>query len=459
MTLAISSTPSVEGLRQRLSGSVITEGDPGFEAERLGFNLVFEHQAPIVVLAETADDVAEAVRFAAGNGLGVAVKATGHGFVATGTDAVLVVTSRMVGVEIDPTARTARIAAGAKWGDVLAVAQEHGLTPLLGSTTDVGAVGYTIGGGIGWLSRQHGMAADHVRSFEVVTATGEIVQASADSHPDLFWAIRGGGAGSLGVVTAMEIGLFPVRTVYGGNLLYPSEMAAEVVRRYRQWIESAPEALTSSIALMNYPPLEVVPEPVRGRSFVIVRGAFDGPADRGADLLGHFRDWEEPMIDTWAEIPMLAVNSISQDPVDPMGAVVTSDLLAGLSDELIDALVDQVFAAGSPIVFAEARHMGGAIARPGVSTLDRYRAASHVLEVVAAVPVPEMLPMVESAVAALRAAISSETTGGAYLNFLEGEEKQSRTRSAFTPEAYARLRELKRLWDPSGVFRFGIDLS
>src|SRR5690606_20235033 len=194
--------------------------------------------------------VAAAVRFARANDMHVVVQATGHGFTLPANDAVLINMSRMNYVDVNADAQTAWIEGGSKWWPVLEKAQAVGLMPLLGSTPDVGAVGYTLGGGVGWLARKYGLSADSVNAFEVVTADGEILWASDHENSDLFWALRGGG-GSFGVVTGMEIRLYPVTTVYGGNLYYPAEMAKEVMTRFREWIKTTPEELTSSVVLMN----------------------------------------------------------------------------------------------------------------------------------------------------------------------------------------------------------------
>jgi FAD/FMN-containing dehydrogenase len=236
LDLTISLDEAVAGLRDRVAGAVLTERDPGYAESCAAWNVLFQHHPAVLVVAETSSDIAAAVRFARAGGFRVAVQATGHGVARPADGAVLIVTSKMTDVTIDPARRTAKVAAGAKWGAVLAPAQAHGLAPLLGSTTDVGAIGYTLGGGMGWLARRYGLAADSVRSFDLVTPDGELVHASSDEHAELFWALKGGGAGTLGVVTSMEIDLYPVANVYAGNLLYPIEMAAEVIARWRDWV-------------------------------------------------------------------------------------------------------------------------------------------------------------------------------------------------------------------------------
>ena len=199
---------------------VIVPGDEHYDAARQGWNLAVDQYPAMIVEARTAEDVAEALRFAQSQGLDVAVTATGHGVIRKADHSLLIDTSKMAAVEVDAAARTAWVGAGTKWGAVLEAAQAAGLAPLLGSSPDVGAIGYTLGGGMGWLVRKYGLSADSVNYFEVVTVNGERVRASATENADLFWGLRGGG-GNFGVVTGMEIRLYPVTTVYGGNLFYP----------------------------------------------------------------------------------------------------------------------------------------------------------------------------------------------------------------------------------------------
>jgi FAD/FMN-containing dehydrogenase len=364
-------------------------------------------------------------------------------------------------VHIDAGSRTARIAAGAKWGAVLEKAQDEGLAPLLGSSPDVGAVAYTLGGGMGWLARRYGMAADSVRRFDVVTADGEQVRASRTEHPDLFWGLRGGG-GSLGIVTGMEIELYPVTTVYAGNLYYPRAQAAEVFRRYRDWIASAPDELTSSVLIMNYPPFEMVPEFLRGQTFAQVRGCWCGPVEQGEELLRFWRDWQAPLIDDFRARPFRDAALISNDPVDPLPASVTGAWLRELSDEAIDTILRYGIPAGGPplLTFVEVRHAGGAIERVDAqSTAYSNRAERHILEAVGMAPTPQAVEAIEQYAGALKRDLQPVLTGRVYMNFLEGSEARERTRDGYSPDAYQRLVALKHRYDPDNLFRYGYDLT
>lgn len=451
-------TDRIAVLRETIEGTVAVPGDEEFDRLRAAFNLTWDQHPAVVVAPRSAAEVAAAVRFAADLGLGVAVQATGHGLAAAADDALLIVTADMDDVAIDAAAATARIGAGALWGSVLAPAQDAGLAPLLGSSPGVGAVGYVLGGGLGWLARKYGLAADSVRSFEVVTADGWVRRAGPEENADLFWALRGGGAGSLGVVTEMEIGLFPVTTVYGGNLLYPAEDAADVLARWRDWIGAVPDELTSGVTLMNFPPFEEVPEPVRGRSFAIVRGCFCGPVEDGKALIDSWREWRAPTLDMFGEMSFRDAATISNDPVDPIPAMATGRWLGDLDDEVIEALIAAVYPRGGPppVIFAEVRHCGGAISS-GPAAAYGNRDAGLLLEVVGIAPSPEAHEALRSHVDRLYDALGSHLTGGAYLNFLEGDEKRALTKAGVGDAD--RLRAVKSSVDPENVFRFGVDLG
>jgi FAD/FMN-containing dehydrogenase len=448
-------------LNAGLRGSVSAPGDPAYDAARAAWNLAVDQHPAAVVRAADEADVSAAVRFAGEHGLAVAVQATGHGVALPADDALLLLTNAMDGVQVEVGARTARVEAGARWGRVLEKTTPDGLAPLLGSSPDVGAVGYTLGGGLGWLARRYGLAADSVRSFEVVTADGRRLRADASQNRDLFWGLRGGGAGSLAVVTAMEIGLFPVTEVYGGNLFYPADMALEVAARYAEWIAAAPEELTSSLALMNMPPLEMVPDFLRGRSFAIVRGCHSGSREDAEQLLRFWRDWRAPEFDLFAPMPFSAVAMISNDPVDPMPGGASTEWLHSLDEQVAGILIQQAFPqdGGSPVTLTEVRHVGGALGRADRDAASfGHRDASLLLEMVGVTPGPQAMEALQAHLARVRAQLRPHTTGGAYLNFLEGEEKAGRTKAAFTAEGYARLQELKRQYDPQNLFRYGIDL-
>jgi hypothetical protein len=228
----------------------------------------------------------------------------------------------------------------------------------------VGAVGYTLGGGLGWLARKYGPACDTVRSFEVVTPDGRLLRASADERTELFRALRGSGGGAIAIVTEMEIDLVAIDRVYAGNLFFPAHAAAEVTSAYARWAQHAPDDLTTSIVYMNYPPLPEVPEPLRGRSFTIVRGCWAGEIEAGRTFVDRLRAEVTPALDTWEEMSFADMASISSDPVDPMPCITTGGWLTGLDDEAGTLVADATFpVAGPPLLaFTELRHLGGAVA-------------------------------------------------------------------------------------------------
>jgi FAD/FMN-containing dehydrogenase len=448
-------------LQSRLQGKVITPSNPAYDDARRAWNLTVDHRPAAIVLAEQATDVAEAVQFASREGLAVSVQSTGHGVVRPAEGTLMIVASQLKDIRVNADSQTAWIQAGAKWGMVLEKTQPFGLAPLLGSSPDVGVVGYTLGGGFGWLGRKYGLAADSVRRFELVAADGRMLSASESENADLFWGLRGGGGG-LAIVTAMEIKLHPVSTVYGGNLLYPVELAKDVVRRYRDWIASAPDELTSSIVIMNYPPIPLVPEFVRGKSFVQVRGCYCGPVEEGELLIRSWREWRAPIIDDFKAMPFAQVATISNDPLDPLPAFSTGAWLRELDDDVIDTLVQCGIKEGSapPLLFIEVRHAGGAIARVARdSSAYGNRDASLLLQMVGMTPTREAYEYLRRYTDEAKARLQPYLTGGVYMNFLEGEESRQRARDGYSPEAFRRLKELKAVYDPENRLQSGFDIS
>ncbi|MBE7552885.1 MAG: FAD-binding oxidoreductase [Anaerolineales bacterium] len=449
-------------LRPAIQGTVITPDDPQYDEARQAWNLSVDQHPAMIVIAAGVEDVVGAVRFAVQAGLNITVQGTGHGVVRPANDSLLLVTSKMKTIRVDAAAQTAWVEAGVKWGEVLEKTQAVGLAPLLGSSPDVGVVGYTLGGGYGWLGRKYGLATDSVRFFELVTADGRLLRASETENSDLFWGLRGGG-GSFGIITGMEIKLYPVSTVYGGNLIYPLSMAKEVYARYRTWITSVPDELTSSIVIMNYPPIPEIPEFLRGQSFVIVRGLYCGPVEEGEALLQSWRDWQTPYFDGWRVMPFSEVGTVSAEPLDPTPIHSTGAWLRELSDEVIDTLLRTVAPGShgpSPLIFAEMRHVGGAVARvsPQASAYGN-RDAAFLLHLLGVTPTPEAYRQLAQYAGQIKEQLRPYLTGGVYMNFLEGEESQRRVESGYSPEAYQRLAALKAAYDPDNRLRSGFNIQ
>ena len=459
----IRSISSVEALRAGLKGAVYAPGDDGYDGARGAWNLNAEQRPALVVVAEGASDVIAAVRFAREQGLGVGVMATGHGVGSPCDGGVLVNTSRMRGVRVDPVARTARVEAGTLWIDVIPESQAHGLAGLLGSSSHVGVVGYTMGGGFGWLGRKYGFNAASVREADVVTADGQLLRVSAVEHPDLFWGLKGGG-GNFGIVTSLEFDLFPLTTVYGGDVFYPVEKAAEVLDVYARWSAGLPDEMTTGVAFLNIPPLPFLPEPLQGRSVIAVRGCYCGerPED-GEELFRAVREGlGEPIMDTFGVMPYAAMDSISMDPVDPMGAIQHSEMLRELSPQAISALVEVAGAgSGSPLIMLEIRQLGGALARvpDALNTMGRGD-ARFILNGVGATFTPEMAEGVRAHLARVVEATRPYQTGETYVNFMElGGASAERVRAAYPPEDWERLVSLKDRYDPKNVFRFNRNIA
>lgn len=456
MAISRISTTERTQLRARLTGGcqVIIPGDEHYNAARRAWNLSVDQYPALIVIAQTAPDIAETIRFARTQNLQVAVTGTGHGVIRNADDCLLLDTSRLAGVRMDVASQTAWVGAGTQWDAVLKAAHMEGLAPLLGSSPSVGVVGYTLGGGFGWLARKYGLSTDSVNYFEVVTANGEQVKASATENADLFWGLRGGG-GNFGVVTGLEVRLYPVTTVYGGNLYYPVDSAREAFTVFRQWIADAPDELTAAYVLMNFPPFPEVPEFLRGQSFVIIRGCYCGPVEQGEALLQLWREWRTPLVDDFKVMPFTDVAAISNDPIDPFPALSSGAWLSDLSDEVVETLIEYVFPRNSPppLLFSEIRHAGGAISTVDPrSTAYSHREAQYGLQFISAVPTPEIRASVSQYIAQLKQTLAPHLHGGVYMNFLEGEEARQRTPQGFSAEAYARLQMLKYKYDPQNMF-------
>jgi FAD/FMN-containing dehydrogenase len=355
----------------------------------------------------------------------------------------------MAGVEIDAERRSARVEAGARWWDVTPKAAEHGLAALHGSSPEVNVVGYALGGGLSWMCRKHGMLVHHITAFEVVTADGRIVRADAESEPDLFWALRGGG-GSFGLVTAVEFDLFPVDSFYAGVLFFEYERAAEVLKAWREWSASVPEEMMSVGRLMQFPPLELVPEPVRGKSFTLLQFIYTGDEAEGAELIAPLRELG-PVMDTVGMVPPDGLAELHMDPVEPVPYLSDHMLLGELPAEAIDEL-DRVAGAdsNSPLLSIELRTLGGALARRAESPCALASLnGSYLMFAVGAVMAPEMAEPIKATLAKVNEVFAPHDAGR-YFSFTEVPVDLERI---FPAETVARLREVKRAYDPDDLFR------
>ncbi len=437
-----------EQLAHQVAGEVLDGADPAAAAETAGFNTSITHRPAVVVTARSAADVAAAVRAARDAGLKVTVQATGHGAAAPAVGTVFVSTRAMSAVHVDPATRVARVEAGVRWRQVIDAAAPHGLAPLSGSSSGVGVVGYTLGGGMGHLARRHGFAADRVRAIELVTAAGEVTTVTAQSDPDLFWALRG-GQGSFGIVTALEFDLVAVPRFYGGALFFTGADIEPALRAFGAWATTLPEEVTTSVALLRLPPSDDVPPPLRGTVSLALRFGFAGEPAEGAALLAPMRAVATPVLDSIGPMSYAEVDRIHMDPTEPMPAVTRGTLLTGLPDDLLDALL-AVAGPGVdvPLALVELRLMGGALARPAtIPNAVAGRDGAFALTVVAPAPPPlaAVAPVVTSHVVD---AVAPWTTGSSLVNFLG----QGAPDSAWAPEVLDRLRRVKAAVDPHDVF-------
>ncbi len=445
----------LDELRRSLTGPVLVPGDPGYDEEVATFNLAVRHRPEVVVAALGPRDVVAAVSWAARRGLPLAVHATGHGAIRPVEGAaVLVTTGGMSSVSVDAERRLARVTGGARWAEVLAAAEPHGLTAVTGSSTGVGVIGFCLGGGLGPLSRRYGFGADRVRSLELVTADGRLRRVDASTEADLFWAVRG-GKGNFGVVTALEVELVPVPTLHAGALVFAGESAASVLHSFRTWSATLPETASTSVALVNLPPLPTVPEPLRGQYVVMLRFALDGTDEEAAGLLAPMREAGTVLVDGVSRIPSSMVDVIHQDPTDPMPTWEKGSLVRELPAPAVEAILEAAGPGRSPeLVMVELRLMGGAVARPAAppnAVPGREGAYSLFTLGVLAPPVG---PAVVAAGERVHAATAPWSTGTA-LATLVGDATPAELAALWQPEDHARLLRVKHAVDPDNLFRFG----
>ena len=356
---------SASRLTSALPGKVVMPEDVRFDEARRAWNLAIDQRAAAVAFPESPQDVAAVVLFARDFCLRVAAQGIGHSAGPLGSleDTILLKTGRMRGVSVDPDRRAVQVEAGTVWDEVVEVAAQHGLAALAGSSPDVGVVGYTLGGGISFLGRRYGLAANHVRAIELVTADGRLVRADREHEPDLFWALRGGG-GSFGVVTSIELELFPITQAYAGILWYPIERGPEVLHAWRELTQSdLPDELTTVGRFVNLPPLPQIPEPVRGKSFAIVEAYHLGDPAQADDLLAPLRALG-PLNDTITTVQMPALTHLRMEPEQPVPAASDGLMVDNLSADALDAFVEVAGAhAEFPLVSIELRHLGGELRR------------------------------------------------------------------------------------------------
>jgi FAD/FMN-containing dehydrogenase len=438
---------ATEAPRAAIAGDVFVPGDHGYDEARRAWNLAIDQRPAAVVFAESATDVTQAVRFARAQGMRIAPQGTGHGSepLEPLQGAMLLKTSRMRQVEINPAARTARAEAGALWQDVTFSAGEHGLAALAGTSPDVGVTGYTLGGGIGWLARRYGLAANSITAAEIVTPDGHLARADAGHEPDLLWAVKGGG-GSVGVVTALEMTLYPVRQLYAGALFFPIQRSAQVLHAWRAWTDTVPDEVTSLGRILRFPPVPEVPGQLRGRAFALVEAAYLGDEATGAELIRPLRQLG-PDLDTFATIPAAALSRLHMDPGQPVPNQGDGEFLADAPAAAIDALLALAGpAADTPLASVEVRHLGGTLARPAPSGGAQPQIdAKYLMFAGGFTPTPELAAVVRAQARAVKDALTPWHAGYDYYNFAETPAGAHRV---LPPASYRRLQQIKGRYDP-----------
>jgi FAD/FMN-containing dehydrogenase len=456
-------TSAFDGLGGSFHGELLLPASPGYDAARRIWNGAIDRRPACIARCTGVADVVAAVRFAREQDLLVGVRSGGHGVGGHAVcDGGLVVDlSAMKGIRVDPTTRTARAEAGVLWGELDRETQLHGLATVGGIVTHTGIAGLTLGGGIGWLMRKHGATVDNLLSADVVTAQGELVTASEDENPGLFWAIRGGG-GNFGIVTSFEYRLHAVGPiVLAGPVFHRVEDARDVLRFYREFIATAPDELTTIFELSVAPAAPFLPEEVHGKQVVMLGACYAGPSDEGAEVVRPLKQFGRPIADLLEPKPYTALQSMF-DPMVPHGwhRYWKSVELPPLTDAAIDTLVEHAPAVTSPRSYCIVFQLGGSLARVDEeATAFSQRGAAHNVNVNAVWT--EEDPDRERHVVWARDffdALQPHAGGRVYVNFL-GDEGGDRVRQAYGARNYGRLVELKRTYDPTNFFRLNQNIE
>jgi FAD/FMN-containing dehydrogenase len=429
---------------------VLKPDSDGYAQNRDAFNVLLSQNPAGIVMPSGAAEVVDAVGYAKAEGLRIGAQRTGHGAepLRDLADTLLVRTATMSSVSIDAARRVARVGAGALWGDVVPRASEMGLAACHGSSPTVGVVGYSLGGGVGWYGRKHGLQCNRVTAVELVDAEGAERRVDADSDPELFWALRGGG-GDFGIVTALEFELLPTPEVFAGALFFPVERAGDVLHAWHEWTATAPEEVTSVGRLLSFPPLPEIPEPMRGKDFAIVEAVALLPEAEAAEALAPLRGLG-PAMDTFAVQPPAGIAGLHMDPPEPAPYAGYGMLLGDLPADAIDSLLAAVGPdSPSRLLSVELRHDGGAMAEsnPAHGAMDCLP-GSFLMYGVGIVPEPAAPAPTKEWLGAMATAMKPWDTGR-YLNFSDETEDIG---VAFPPATVERLRAAKAKYDPENLF-------
>jgi FAD/FMN-containing dehydrogenase len=435
---------TIQDFRASLRGQVVLPGDADYDDARKVWNGMIDRRPALIARCDGIGDVSRAIRFARDQHLLLAVRGGGHNVAGAGTcDGGLVIDlSPMKAVRVDSERRTARVEAGATWKEFDEETQKYGLATTGGLISSTGVAGFTLGGGIGWLVRKHGLACDNLLSAEVMIASGQLVRASADENPDLYWGLRGGG-GNFGVVTAFEFALHPVATVVGGMVAHPLPRAREVLQFYRHFIATAPDELTTIVLFGTSP---------EGHQIIGIAACYAGPVEQGAEVIRPLKEFGPPVMDMMGPLPYTALQQ-AHDPTAPAGLqnYWKAAFLQDLSDEAFDAMIEYATNTTSPLSMIGLYQLGGAMNRVATdATAFGHRDSGFVVNIIGTWPEPgdndKHIDWARGLFAALQ-----PYAHGAYINFL-GDEGQERVRSAYGPN-YERLVALKNKYDPANLFR------
>jgi FAD/FMN-containing dehydrogenase len=430
---------------------VLKPGSDGYAQSRGAFNVLLSQEPAAIVTPRTAGDVADAVEYAKAESLRVGAQRTGHAAEPLGDLAgtLLIRTAALNTVSIDAERRIAGVGSGALWGDLVPQASELGLAACHGSSPTVGVAGYSLGGGVGWYGRKHGLQCNRVTAIELVDAAGAKRRVDAADDAELFWAMRGAG-GDFGIVTAIEFELLPISEIFGGACFFPIERAAEVFHTWHEFTRTAPDEVTSLARVMNFPPIPEIPEPMRGNSFAIVEAVALLPEAEATELLAPLRGLEGVAMDTFATVPPVGIVDLHMDPPEPSPYTAQSMLLGDLPGAGIDALLGAVGPdAGAQLLSVEVRHNSGTMGRSAADhgAMDALP-GEYLLFGVNIVPVPEAMAPSRMWLRAMKDAMAP-WDAGRYLNFSDEDEDIA---VAFPPETVDRLRAAKKAYDPENLF-------
>jgi len=452
----ISSTPrdttlDFEAFEAELRGSIILPGSADYDEARQVKSAQYDRRPALIVRAADAGDVARTVNLARESGLALSVRGGAHSLAGYGTTdgGIVLDLSTMKGLHIDPDARIAWAQPGLTAGEYTIAAAAHGLATPFGDTGSVGISGLTLGGGIGWLVRKYGLAIDALLAVEIVTADGRQLTASADSHPDLFWAVRGGG-GNFGVVTRFQFRLYPVGQILGGALFLPP--TREALRNLMPIAQAAPEELTTITFLMHMPPAPFVPAEHVGKLSLAVMFVWSGDPAAGNAALEPFRAVATPLAEVVAPMPYPGIYQMLAEAEKRAHGVHRSRFLETIDDDAVDAILSAMAEPSSPAAMVQIRVLGGAMARVAPdATAFAHRQAPVMVIIITQYEDPATEPAHAAWTYALHDALAANDAG-VYANFLEAEG-DARIHSAYPDGTYERLAEIKRRYDPTNLFR------